>query len=286
VTICPIGERRALLPSGKPVHRHHLARLNADREEFHPIAPQLAKCFFWQGVGRDKRAEFGAKQHFCTVNIADSRDNLLVHERSADRCRGFAAPSKESFLAALSDEWIRTEFATHSVNAGWAEHFADCRPAKIGDSVGCEDAHSNLPDWLWREINGRSAVLLRLPHAQSGAARRANRRKRRFVFTDDRAVHIRLTDSPATCECRRIELHVSREVPRTVNPEVHVKRISTVECNKKVLANCICIGNQMPIEDHAVAEPTLRARHDSDVTHKVLPKLRGNAVNGMTLGHA
>lgn len=286
MTICSIGERRTLLPCGKPVHRHHVPRFDANGEEFDPISPQFTKRFFGQRVGWDKRAEFGAKQHFCPVHIADSRDDFLVHERSANWCRGFAAPSKESFLATLADKWIRAEFATHAVNAGWAQHFADSRPAEIRDRIGGEDSNANLADGFRRELYGSSAVLLRLPHAQSGAAGCANRRKGCLVFADDRAAHIRLTDSPAAGKRRRIELDVSREIPRTVNPEVHVERLSAVKRHKKVLANCVRVVDDVTVEQDAIAEATLRARHGGSLTHKMLPKLRGNAVNGMTLGHA
>ncbi|CAB4585492.1 unannotated protein [freshwater metagenome] len=105
------------------------------------------------------------------------------------------------------------------------------------------------------------------------------------MFTDDRAAHIRLTDSPAAGERRRIELNVSREIPRTVNSEVYVERVAAVKRNKKVLANGVRVGDNVSVEQDAVAESALRACHSGRVPNKMLPKLRRNAVNGMTLGH-
>jgi hypothetical protein len=138
VPIGSIGERRTLSSSRQPVHGHHLTSCHADFEQLHPVTPQLAKCFLGQRVGWDKRAEFGTKQHFCSVNIADSRDNLLVHECSTDWRGCLSASLNKSFLASFIDERIRTEFATHSLDAGGAEHLAYGWAAKVGDGIGRE----------------------------------------------------------------------------------------------------------------------------------------------------
>jgi hypothetical protein len=53
-----------------------------------------------------------------------------------------------------------------------------------------------------------------------------------------------------------------------------------------MLADSVCVGNPVTIEYDAVTESALRTCHRGRVPNKMLPKLRRNAVNGMTLGHA
>jgi hypothetical protein len=106
------------------------------------------------------------------------------------------------------------------------------------------------------------------------------------VFTDDSSSHRGLADSSATRQCSRVEINVSREIPRAIDSEVHVKRRSAVESQKKMLPNGVGIGDEVTVEQNAITESTLRARDDCSVPDEMLTELCRDAVNGMTLWHA
>jgi hypothetical protein len=95
-----------------------------------------------------------------------------------------------------------------------------------------------------------------------------------------------LAHSPATRECRCIELNVSRKIPGTVDSEVHVERIPAIKGNKQVFSDGIGVRDEISVEYHAIAEAPLRACHRCRVSNEMLPKLSGYAVNRVSFGHA
>jgi hypothetical protein len=53
-----------------------------------------------------------------------------------------------------------------------------------------------------------------------------------------------------------------------------------------MLPNGVRIGNEVTVEQHAIAESTLRARDEYSVPDEMLTELCRDAVDGMTLWHA
>jgi hypothetical protein len=188
-------------------------------------------------------------------------------------------------LATFVNQWIGSELAANPRNSSGAEHFAHCRPAKVSDRIGSEQPGADLPDWFWRKIDGSASMEFGLPHSQSRASRGADRGERRFVFTHNRPPHRRLAHSPATRECRCIELNVSRKIPGTVDSEVHVERIPAIKGDKQVFSDGIGVRDEVPVEYHAIAETALRACDCCRVSNKMLPKLSSDAVNRVAFGH-
>jgi hypothetical protein len=94
-----------------------------------------------------------------------------------------------------------------------------------------------------------------------------------------------LAHSPATGECRRIELNVARKIPGTVDSEVHVERIPAIKGDKQVFSDGIGVGDEMSVKYNAITEAPLRACHCCRVSNEMLPKLSSDAVNRVAFGH-
>jgi hypothetical protein len=63
-----------------------------------------------------------------------------------------------------------------------------------------------------------------------------------------------LTHSPARSQRGVIQPHRAREIPRAVNTQVDVKRITRVELEKQVLANGVRTNDGVAVDQRCVAE--------------------------------
>src|SRR5690606_8285950 len=115
------------------------------------------------------------------------------------------------------------------------------RPPQVrADGVG-ERAHAYLPARLRRKRLEVRALPILLRHTHPRAPRRANRCDRIFPRSIDRArILPRLPEfrvprrMPVDLD-RRIDLHLTREVPRPVNSEVHPEPVALFELEEHLL---------------------------------------------------
>jgi hypothetical protein len=105
------------------------------------------------------------------------------------------------------------------------------------------------------------------------------------VGTDHRSATVRLTHSASRAGRSVIQRHIAREIPRSINPEMNVKRVTGVERDEKMLSDCVSVNDGVAIEQHAIAETPLRTGDGYSLTHKMTAKLCRDAVNRVALGH-
>lgn len=106
------------------------------------------------------------------------------------------------------------------------------------------------------------------------------------MSADDSSATGSLAHSPARTRCGVVQRDIPREIPRTINAEVHVKRIPRIERHKQVLADRICVNNGVAVQQDAVPEAPLRRRDRNTFTREMPTKLCRDAVDGVALWHA
>ena len=174
MSVLAVCEGGALSSGREPVHREHLTRLHANLEKPNPVGPEGAEGFVGQRIRHQIRAESSPKQHLGAINIPDSRNNFLIHERSTDWCSGSLDPCEKPVFAFCVDERVGSEVIANFGHPRRADHLAHGRAAQIGDSAGSEDSNAYLPNGVGREGAEFNPSGIVFAHAKSRATRRSD----------------------------------------------------------------------------------------------------------------
>ena len=266
-----VGQGRRVV-RGREVAGDDHAGADALGQEQRPVVPEGAGDVGGDAAAGGVRVEAGAEEKLGAVDVADAGDDRLVHEQLPDGDR--------AGRQAIDHDVARVARAG---SRGPGRGGPSRRPPGTGRAPRTRTGRAGR-----RRSRGRRDGPGPDRRARAGTARIGSGADLPLVLAHaDGSAQTRGAHAAAGHATGRQRGEAPEEVPRAVQAEVHAQDVAGLELEEQLLADRPRRLEHLPVEaSGAGGEPPLGRGDRQPVTDEVQAELTGDAVDGMTLGHA